>query len=181
MVGFLLVTERSSATEQEDQPFELPVSQMWSQVIPDGLGMKFFEGHWEYIGRGGMIPIDVTAEAFVNLLKDESSPYRNSPYRVLYEARNYVLIAELLRDTDSAWTNFVVLTLRSRSLDDPYINMIYFYCGDPFMKDADKAFHWPKAKLMELFRSQCPVEVDLKKHSRLGEGWTWARYQRREE
>ncbi len=167
---------------EEEPPFELPVDETWSQFIPDGLGMKFFHGKWDYLDRGGSFPVEVTAEALVNLAAPKDAPHRTRVYRVLHEARNYVLIAELMRGTKRTWTDFVVLTLRRRESEDPYsvyAPMIEFSCGLPFMKDSAQAFRWPREKLMELFRSQCPVEADLDSLFVLGERWAGARYRRR--
>ena len=172
------------AAEREEPPFELPIDETWSQLIPDGLGMKFFHGKWDYLDRGGSFPVEVTAEALVNLAAPKDAPHRTRVYRVLHEARNYVLIAELMRGTKRTWTDFVVLTLRRRESEDPYsvyAPMIEFSCGLPFMKDSAQAFRWPREKLMELFRSQCPVEVNLQDRSSLGEGWSRFYYQRRED
>jgi len=53
--------------------------------------MRFFEGKWFYIGSGFMLPMTVTDKAFVN---DDTGVVE--PYRVLVEARNYVLLAVLV-------------------------------------------------------------------------------------
>ena len=162
-------------------PFEL--SDGYSQrSIPKGLGMRFFEGKWYYIGRGGMLPTTVTDKAFIN---EASGSVK--PYRVLVEARNYVLLARLLRPNmrtspNIPWTSFVVLTLAHDKGEDPYsvyANMIYHYCRDENMRGGDHAFSWSKEKLMRVFKNSCLAGIDPKDKFPFGDGWSGSRYQRR--
>ncbi len=170
------------AAEEKKPPFELPITEKWSQLIPDGLSMKFFHGKWNYISRGHGIPVDVTAEAFVNMAAPEDAPYRSKPHRVLYEARNYVLIARLIRSENSAWTGFRVLTLQSRT-DDPFsefVDMFEFSCTDPSMKGGDHAFSWTRERLLKVLATSrwCALDIDLDRAS-LGLHWSFVSYVRR--
>ncbi len=181
LLGMMLASRLAAAVE-EKPPFELPVNEMWSQVIPGGQGMKFFQGEWDYIGRGGMIRVTVTPKAFVSKYDNGTEKGFRKTYRIMYEASNYVLLATLAQpeyetNPGHAWTGFAVLTLRSDGNGDRYIQMIYFYCGLPFMNETVKAFHWPKARLMELFESKCPVVIDPDDLSWFGEGWSHIYYQ----
>ena len=153
-------------------PFELPDNDM-RQTIPENLGMRFFEGKWYYIGRGFMLPETVTDKAFVN----EDSGVAE-PYRVLVEARNYVLLAALVQPSikgklEIPWTNFAVLTLSD------YGNMVYHYCRDESMRGGDHALSWSKEKLMRVFKDSCLAGIDPKNKFPFREGWSGSRYQRR--
>ena len=185
LLGLLLVAMVFGMTTAKagnmPPPFELPDG--YSQrPIPQGLGMRFFQGKWDYIGRGGMLPTTVTNKAFIY---EASGGIR--PYRVLVETRNYVLLASLLtpnmRTTPNIpWTNFVVLTLAHGKGEDPYsvyANMIYHSCGHESMDGGDHAFSWSKEKLMRVFRASCLAGIDPKDKFPFGAGWSGSRYQRR--
>ena len=162
-------------------PFELPDGDM-QRPIPKGLGMRFFEGKWEYVDRSGGFPVTVTDKAFIN-----ESRGTVSPHRVLVEARNYVLLADLERpdfegQVNIPWTSFVVLTLGHSKGEDPYsvyANMNYHYCKHESMDGGDHAFSWSREKLMRVFRASCLAGIDPKDKFPFGGSWSRMRFQRR--
>jgi len=153
-------------------PFELPDGDM--QVpIPKGQGMRFFEGKWEYVDRSGGFPVTVTDKAFINESRGTAEPYR-----VLVEARNYVLLAVLVRpdfegQANIPWTNFEMLTLST------YGGMNYYFCRDESMRGGDHAFSWSREKLMRVFRASCLAGTASKYGFPSGKGWGKGMYQRR--
>lgn len=167
--------------ENTPPPFELPVVRN-SQVIPKGLGMQFFQGEWEYVDSSGGFPVTVTDKAFTG-----QAPGFEETYRVLVEARNYVLLAVLIRTnfktfSNVPWTNFVALTLSHYEGGDPYSKygfMRYHSCRDESMRGGEHAFSWPKKKLMRVFKDSCLAGIDPKDKFPFGEGWTRSHYQRR--
>jgi hypothetical protein len=140
--------------EDMDSPFALPVND-FRQTIPDGDGMAFFYGNWRNLNRSGPRVMSVSPDAFIGWGSD------SYPYRVLYEAKNYVLVAELLRPYPKkkpvvAWTNFVVITLSHSNGDDPYskyASMRQYRCSDPSMDGGGHAFSWSRERLLEVFKS----------------------------
>lgn len=162
-------------------PFELPYGEM-QRPIPKGLGMRFFEGKWYYIGRGGMLPETVTGKAFIG-----QAPGFEETYRVLLEARNYVLLAVLMRtnfkgEANIPWTNFVVLTLVHSKGEDPYsvyANMNRYSCNHVSMDGGDHAFSWSREKLIQVFKDSFLAGINPKEKFPFGEGWSRTRYQRR--
>jgi len=115
-----------------------------SRPIPNGLGMQFFQGKWDHLGRGGSFPVTVTDKALIN---DEA--HVAAPYRVLVEDVRYVLIAELVTLANvgifgEAFTLFGVLTLQSHwGKADPYsqsAHMIFYYCLPESMNGGAHAF-----------------------------------------
>jgi len=162
-------------------PFELPVVRN-SQVIPKGLGMQFFQDEWEYVDSSGGFPVTVTDKAFIN----EASGFED-PYRVLVEARNYVLLAVLVgtgykNSPNIYWTNFAVLTLSHHKGGDPYSKygfLRYHSCNDESMDGGDHAFSWSKEKLMRVFKNSCLAGINPKDDLPFGEGWSRSHYQRR--
>lgn len=166
----------------EDMPPPFELSDDFSRrSIPKGLGMRFFEGKWFYIGSGFMLPMTVTDKAFVN---DDTGVVE--PYRVLVEARNYVLLAVLVQpyvkgEHRIPWTNFAVLTLRHDKGENPYsvyANMAYHSCNHESMDGGDHALSWSKEKLMRVFRDSCLPGIVSKYGFPFGEGWNGSRYQR---
>ena len=153
-------------------PFELPDGDM--QIpIPKGQGMRFFEGKWEYVDRSGGFPVTVTDKAFIN-----ESRGGVRPYRILVEARNYILLAVLVRpdfegQANIPWTNFEMLTLSA------YGGMNNYYCRDESMRGGDHAFSWPREKLMRVFRASCLSGTVSKYGFPFGKGWSRSKYQRR--
>jgi hypothetical protein len=85
-----LSSEPLGAAENVDPPFVLPVTDM-QQIIPNDDGMAFFYGNWRGLNSGTVRAMSVSPDAFIVWGSD------SYPYRVLYEAKNYVLVAELLR------------------------------------------------------------------------------------
>lgn len=168
IVVFAMVPVKASVASR---PFELPDGDM-HRPIPEGQGMKFFQEKWEYVDRSGGFPVTVTDKAFVNENRGTTRPYR-----ILVEARNYVLLAVLLRPdfeglANIPWTNFVVLTLSNG-------DMIYHYCRDERMRGGDHAFSWSREKLMTVFRASCLADIDPKDKFSFRGRWGWGRYQRR--
>ena len=153
-------------------PFELPDSDM-QRPIPKGQGMRFFEGKWEYVDRSGGFPVTVTDKAFIN-----ESRGTVEPYRILVEARNYVLLADLVRpdfegQANIPWTSFGMLTLSA------YGGMNYYYCNHESMDGGDHAFSWSREKLMRVFKNSCLAGIAPKDKFPFGEGWIRSQYQRR--
>lgn len=179
---FLVVVVLGTAPAKAGEappPFELPVVRN-SQTIPQGLGIRFFQGEWEYVGRSGGFHVTVTDKAFINQVSGIAKPYR-----VLVEARNYVLLALLMRTNfktfpNIPWTNFVVLTLSHYEGGDPYSKygfMRYHSCNDESMDGGEHAFSWSKEKLMRIFRASCLAGIAPKDKLPFGEGWTRSHYQ----
>lgn len=176
MFGLLLVTMVLCVTPAKagnaPPPFELPDGDM-QRAIPKGEGMRFFEGKWEYVGRGGGFPVTVTDKAFIN-----ESRGTVEPYRVLVEARNYVLLAVLVRpdfegQANIPWTNFEMLTLSA------YGGMNYYTCNHESMDGGDHAFSWSREKLMRVFKASCQSGTVSEYGFPFGNGWSKGKYQRR--
>lgn len=167
-------------------PFELQDGYD-SQLIPEGLGMRFFHGRWNSIGRGGFIATTVTGKIFLNV----DANYE-TPYRVLVEAPRYVLLAVLMAPSKDGfikipWTDFVVLTLRGHKGRDPYdvaSNMIYNICdheSPEFIDGGAQAFSWPSEKLIQVFKkSPCFRGIDPTNREPFRDSWGSIRFQRRE-
>ena len=152
LFGLLLVIVvlgmASAKAGDASPPFELPDGDM-QRPIPKGQGMKFFEGKWEYVDRSGGFPVTVTDKAFIN-----ESRGTVEPYRILVEARNYVLLAVLVRpdfegQANIPWTNFEMLKLSA------YGGMNNYYCRDESMRGGDHAFSWSRERLMRVFKATC--------------------------
>jgi hypothetical protein len=149
-----LSSEPLGAAENVDPPFDLPVTRL-QQIIPDNDGMAFFYGNWRNLRSNALPAITVSPDAFITW-----GSYTD-PYRVLFEAKNYVLVAELVRpdpetNPDSVWTEFVVITLSHSDGDGPYskyANMCHHYCNDRSMDGGDHAFSWSRKRLLEVFKS----------------------------
>jgi len=153
-------------------PFELPDGRM-QQPIPKDQGMWFFEGKWEYVDRSGGFPVTVTDKAFIN---DSRGTAR--PYRILVEARNYVLLAVLVRpdfegQANIPWTSFEALT------SSGYNYMNNHSCNDESMDGGDHAFSWPREKLMRVFQANCFAGIAPKDRFPFSKGWSRWKHQRR--
>ena len=170
--------------ETESPPFGFPDEGNY-QPIPEGMGMRFFQDKWHYIGRGGFLATTVTDKAFVN---DETG--NAVPYRVLVEASRYILLLDLWAPNPGSryvpsvpWTNFVVLTWRGYKGENPYgltSNMIMHSCSYADLGVRDQAFSWSLEKLMQVFKKSHyfkgiqPTAVEP-----FRDGWNGYRYQRR--
>mgnify|MGYP006439095737 CR=1 FL=1 len=182
IVVIALSPEPLGAAEDTDPPFALPVTRL-QQIIPNNDGMAFFYGNWDGLTSGTVREMTVSPDAFITWGGD------TDPYRVLYEARNYVLVVELVRPypeakPEVAWTNFMVITLSHLNGDDPYskyANMVHHHCNDPSMDDGDHAFSWSRERLIEVFKSSKCLRLIRPddKFPFLGFPGSGARYQRR--
>lgn len=135
--------------EDISPPFLLPLDQQ--PAIPYGQGMKFFYGQWDPQGSGGGM-VTIKPGEYTH-----GASGRTKRYRILYEGENYVLTVVLKR-YDTTWTGFEVFLLQPIFRDDldPFDSSLnIWYCEDFRIKAGDKAFHWPRERLLEEFAARC--------------------------
>jgi len=138
------------AAAGEDPPFRLPLDRV--PAIPYGLGMKFFYGEWEPSGRSGGGTMTVKPGEYTHAAEGDITPYR-----VLYEGKNFVLTVVLNRFT-STWTGFEVFNLQPvyENNPDPFDSSLnIWYCEDFSIKAGDTAFHWSRERLLDEFAQRC--------------------------
>jgi len=139
-------------------PVVLPVEKFGN--LPKDQGMAFFIGTWEQVVRpqGG----DMTVTENSIEYRQSSTP-TYSPYKVLHEGPNYVLL--VTKDTfrsGNQWTVFRIFT--AQSLGSPvrlYTNLRTHSC-DELSMERPEPFDWPVEKLLDTFKkSRCLKKIDI--------------------
>ncbi len=143
----------------KEPPFRLPLNR--HLPLPDGAGIPSLYGEWHPYGDGAGGPLTITPQVLANY---ESTWRHNiSPYRVLYTAENYVLIAyQLGLYDDRIWTEFGVFSLQSirQTETGPYgTELREWTCGAEATKSAE-AFYWLNTQLMQIFEEECAITIN---------------------
>ncbi len=169
---FLCLTGAGVDARAAEWPLVFP--KVHAADIPGDQGMAFFIGTWEQTSSwaaGGDLTITDKALAF-----RQSDDPRPIPYKVLYTASNYVLLAvKRTFPDDFQWTSFKVLTVRNPERSNGFRNLIENTCTEISM-ERPEPFDWPVDKLLEAFKSsRCLDEVN-KDQPDQGLGGFWAKF-----
>lgn len=128
--------------------------------IPKGKGMMYFFGIWD--NGSGPGPLMITPDEFIYYETRESN--LDTPYRVVYEAENYVLIVRYLTFTSGRqWTEFVVLTLLmaspSGNRNPKYAQLRWFPCIEDSV-DQETMHNASQEFLLAAFKQGCLEGID---------------------
>ena len=158
--GIMLLMTGVAATHAAEWPLVFSFKKI--PVIPDGGGMKLFQGVWKVPGLGGGGDMTVTNDAIE--LRDASTP-TYSPYKVIHTAPNYVLFVtkDTFHDGDQ-WTTFRIFNLypsgRNSEKASRTSELREHTCTELSM-ERPEAFDWSVEKLIEVFKSsRCLKKID---------------------
>ena len=144
--------------------------------LPKDQGMAFFIGTWQQTSRfegGGDMTVTRNSIEF-----RQSSTPTYSPYKVLHEGPNYVLLVtkDTFRDGDQ-WTRFRIFTAQSLGSQVAlHTNLRSYSCSELSM-ERPEPFDWPVEKLLDAFKtSRCLKKMDI--DGTVSIGWSSDRFQR---
>ena len=144
--------------------------------LPKDQGMAFFIGTWQQTSRfegGGDMTVTENSIEF-----RQSSTPTYSPYKVLHEGPNYVLLVtkDTFRDGDQ-WTRFRIFTAQSLGGQvGLHTNLRRHSCSELSM-ERPEPFDWPVEKLLDAFKkSRCLAKI--KNGDTVSIGWNHEPFQR---
>ncbi|MBN4083078.1 hypothetical protein JYU08_00165, partial [bacterium AH-315-B06] len=161
--GVLSLGFGPAAASKEAAALRLPVDEF--PLIPGDAGMRFFEGTWQPLGRNSYGLTKTVTVTDKTVSWDDIDDV--TPYRVLAERENYVLLASYDRVSVvryEYWTQYVILHLRylggAKDAPPSSADMIYLSCSDHRLRNGPPDFKLSRATLLGLFAtSYCRKEI----------------------
>ncbi len=156
--GMLMVVLNAGLVAAAQWPLKLPVETFVD--IPDSAGMAFFYGTWHPAGahaQGGPMKIRK------GIIESGEPVYFRERYRVIHEARNYVLVVHQYDPPDVEYpTTFAIYSLQGYGWPTPSrAELRRHRCGYGTW-GVKEAFEWPTERLLETFkRSMCLRRIEF--------------------
>ncbi|MBN4083079.1 hypothetical protein JYU08_00170 [bacterium AH-315-B06] len=156
--GFMYSMPASVPASEDADVLRLPVDEF--PLIPGNAGMRFFEGVWQPKGRNNYRITKTVTVTDKTITWDDID--KVTPYRVLAERENYVLLVEYdgvlstgtVVESDN-WTRFRILHLQTSIIEPErppeQADIAFRGCSDDRLKNGEKSFRLPKATLRRIF------------------------------